>query len=344
MARMSRQIRIATRRSRLALWQAEHVAARLAALHSGLVVSLVPIVTEGDRIQDRSLASAGGKGLFIKELENALQEGAADIAVHSMKDMPAELPAGFAIAAALERGDARDAFVSVQHASLAALPPGARVGTSSLRRQCQLRHRRPDVEVVVLRGNVDTRIRKLDAGECDATILAAAGLERLGLESRIRARLAPAEMLPAIGQGIIGIECVQGREDILELVRPLEHEPTPAILAAERALAAALGASCESPIAGHATIQGDCPAARRARRLARRHARSSSIRSRAPCAMARPSVPHSRRNSSPRAPAGSCDALDRHRRAGDAPRAPGESPLPADRGRGRCGRALSRRS
>jgi hydroxymethylbilane synthase len=254
---MSRQIRIATRRSRLALWQAEHVAARLAALHSGLVVSLVPIVTEGDRIQDRSLASSGGKGLFIKELENALREGAADIAVHSMKDMPAQIPAGFTIAAVLERGDARDAFVSVQHASLAALPQGARVGTSSLRRQCQLRHLRPDVEVVVLRGNVDTRIRKLDAGECDATILAVAGLERLGLESRIRARLAPTEMLPAIGQGIIGIECVLGREDILELVHPLAHKPTRAILAAERALAAALGASCESPIAGHATIHGD---------------------------------------------------------------------------------------
>jgi len=254
---MSRQIRIATRRSRLALWQAEHVAARLAALHAGLVVSLVPIVTEGDRIQDRSLANAGGKGLFIKELENALREGAADIAVHSIKDMPAQIPAGFTIAAALERGDARDAFVSAQYASIAALPSGARVGTSSLRRQSQLRHRRPDVEVVVLRGNVDTRIRKLDAGECDATILAAAGLERLGLESRIRARLAPAEMLPAIGQGIIGIECVQGREDILELVHPLTHEPTGAVLVAERALASALGASCESPIAGHATIQGD---------------------------------------------------------------------------------------
>jgi hydroxymethylbilane synthase len=174
-----------------------------------------------------------------------------------MKDMPAQIPAGFTIAAALERGDPRDAFVSTLHASLAALPPGARVGTSSLRRQSQLRHRRPDVEVVVLRGNVDTRIRKLDAGECDATILAAAGLERLGLESRIRARLAPAEMLPAIGQGIIGIECLQGREEILEFVRPLAHEPTQAVLAAERGLAAALGASCESPIAGHGTIHGD---------------------------------------------------------------------------------------
>src|SRR5262245_13420384 len=220
-------VRIATRRSRLALWQAEPAAARLAGSHPGLVVSLVPIVTEGDRIQDRSLAAAGGKGLFIKELESAIQGGAVDIAVHSMKDVPGVMPDGFTIAAALERGDPRDAFVSTQYESIAALPSGARVGTSSLRRECQLRHRRPDLEVVVLRGNVDTRLRKLDAGECDAALLAAAGLERLGLEARIRARLAPEEMLPAIGQGIVGIECAAGREDILELVRPLEHATMP---------------------------------------------------------------------------------------------------------------------
>ena len=254
---MARQIRIATRRSRLALWQAEHVAARLAACHPGLVVGLVPIVTEGDRIQDRSLAASGGKGLFIKELEAALQDGRADIAVHSMKDMPAVLPAGFTIAAALERGDARDAFVSPRHASLEELPEGARIGTSSLRRQCQLRHRRPDLEVVVLRGNVDTRLAKLDAGACDATVLAAAGLERLGLESRIRARLAPRDMLPAIGQGIVGVECLEDREDIVALLRGLEHGPTRSVLAAERALAARIGASCHSPIAGHATIDGE---------------------------------------------------------------------------------------
>ncbi len=254
--RMAMQVRIATRRSRLALWQAEHVAARLADRHPGLVVSLVPIVTEGDRIQDRSLAAAGGKGLFIKELENALQDGRADIAVHSMKDMPAALPAGFAIAAALERGDPRDCLVSIRHGSLDALPRGARIGTSSLRRQCQLRHRRPDLEIVVLRGNVDTRLAKLDAGACDATVLAAAGLERLGLESRIRARLAPEDMLPAIAQGIIGIECVEGREHIAALVRPLEHGPTRSMLDAERALAAKIGASCQSPIAGHATLDG----------------------------------------------------------------------------------------
>jgi hydroxymethylbilane synthase len=254
--RMTRQVRIATRRSRLALWQAEHVAARLAECHPGLVVSLVPIVTEGDRIQDRSLAASGGKGLFIKELENALQDGRADIAVHSMKDMPAALPAGFAIAAALERGDARDAFISPRYESLAALPAGARIGTSSLRRQSQLRHRRPDLEVVVLRGNVDTRIARLDAGACDATVLAVAGLERLGLESRIRVRLAPSEMLPAIAQGIVGVECLSERDDIVTLVRPLEHDATRSMLAAERAFAAKIGASCHSPIAGYATLDG----------------------------------------------------------------------------------------
>jgi len=247
-------IRIATRRSRLALWQAEHVAARLAALHPGLVVSLVPLVTEGDRILDRSLATVGGKGLFIKELENALQEGAADIAVHSMKDLPGHLPAGFTIAAALERGDARDAFVSTTHATLAALPQGARVGTSSPRRECQLRRRRPDLDVVVMRGNVDTRLGKLDAGTCDAMILAAAGLERLGLAERIRARLAPREMLPAVGQGVVGIECASDRADVIDLVRPLEHAATRLALDAERGFSAGLGASCRSPIAAHATL------------------------------------------------------------------------------------------
>ncbi len=254
---MTGHVRIATRRSRLALWQAEHVAARLAACHPGLVVSLVPIVTEGDRIQDRSLAASGGKGLFIKELESALQDGRADVAVHSMKDMPAALPAGFTIAAALERGDARDAFVSPRHETLDALPQGARIGTSSLRRQCQLRHRRPDLDIVVLRGNVDTRLAKLDAGACHATVLAVAGLERLGLESRIRARLAPRDMLPAVGQGIVGVECLEKREDILALMRPLEHGPTRSMLAAERALAARIGASCHSPIAGYATLDGE---------------------------------------------------------------------------------------
>ncbi len=252
---MIRQIRIATRRSRLALWQAEHVAARLAAAHPGLVVSLVPIVTEGDRIQG-SLAAAGGKGLFVKELEHAMLAGHADIAVHSMKDMPSELPPGFEIGAALERGDPRDALVSPQHDSFAALPRGARVGTSSLRRQCQLRHARPDLEIVVLRGNVETRLRKLDAGECDATVLAAAGLQRLGLEARIRAYLSTQEMLPAVGQGVIGIESVAGQTEILALLRPLEHVPTRTMLEAERAFAARLGGSCQSPIAAQATLEG----------------------------------------------------------------------------------------
>ena len=253
---MSRGVRIATRRSRLALWQAEHAAVRLAARHPGLVVSLVPLLTEGDRITDRSLAAAGGKGLFVKELENALRDGRADLAVHSMKDVPAVLPPGFTIAAALERGDARDCLVSSRYESLDALPRGARVGTGSLRRQCQLRQRRPDLEVVALRGNVETRLAKLDAGECEAAVLAVAGLERLGLETRIRARLAPPEMLPAIGQGVIGIECADDRADILELAQALEHAPTRTLLDAERAFAAALGASCQSPVAAHATLEG----------------------------------------------------------------------------------------
>ncbi len=254
---MPAQLRIATRRSRLALWQAEHVAARLAGLHPGLVVSLLPIVTEGDRIQDRSLAAAGGKGLFIKELEHALEDGRADIAVHSMKDMPATLAPPFTIAAVLERGDPRDALVSVKYESLAALPAGARIGTSSLRRQCQLRHRRPDLAIIALRGNVDTRLARLDAGACDATVLAAAGLERLGLAARIRAQLSPAEMLPAVGQGIVGVECAARRADVIALVAPLQNAQARTALEAERAFAAALGAGCQSPIAGHATLEGE---------------------------------------------------------------------------------------
>ncbi len=254
---MSRQVRIATRRSRLALWQAEHVAARLAAANPGLVISLVPVITEGDRIQDRTLAAAGGKGLFIKELENAIQAGDADIAVHSMKDMPGELRPGFIIGAALERADPHDAFVSTRHDSIADLPHGARIGTSSLRRQCQLRHLRPDIDVVVLRGNVETRLRKLDAGDCDATVLAAAGLRRLGLEARIREHLSSQQMLPAVGQGVIGIECADSRDEIIELIRPLEHGPTRTTLDAERAFSARLGGSCQSPIAAHATLAGE---------------------------------------------------------------------------------------
>jgi hydroxymethylbilane synthase len=250
---MNREVRIATRKSPLALWQAEHVAARLSAAHPGIVVRLLPMVTEGDRIPG-SLAAAGGKGLFIKELEAALLAGHADIAVHSMKDMPAELPDGLVIGAALERADARDAFVSARHAALTALPRGARIGTSSPRRQCQLRHLRPDLEILVLRGNVETRLRKLDAGDFDATVLAAAGLDRLELASRIRERLTPEQMLPAAGQGVIGIEC---RDDvgIRELLRQLEHAPTRIGLDAERAFSARLGGGCQSPIAAYAELE-----------------------------------------------------------------------------------------
>jgi hydroxymethylbilane synthase len=254
---MSAEIRIATRRSRLALWQAGHVAACLAAAHPGLAVRLVPMVTEGDRILDRALAGAGGKGLFIKELEAAILAGQADLAVHSMKDVPAELPQGMVIGAVLERADPRDAFVSNHHATFDQLPRGARIGTSSLRRQCQLRHARPDLEIVLLRGNVETRLRKLDEDAFAATILATAGLERLGLGARIRERLAPERMLPAVGQGVIGIECKTADTRISDLIGALEHPATRHCLAAERAFAGRLGGSCQSPIAGFAELSGD---------------------------------------------------------------------------------------
>jgi hydroxymethylbilane synthase len=247
-------LRIATRRSRLALWQAEHVAALLRQAHPGLAVELVPMVTEGDRILDRALAEIGGKGLFIKELEVAMFEGRADLAVHSMKDVPAALPDGMVLAAVLERADPRDAFVSNRFKTLDALPIGAKVGTSSLRRQCQLRHTRPDLEILQLRGNVDTRLRKLDQGEYDAIILAAAGLKRLGLDQRI-ASLVPAEAsLPAVGQGVIGIECRGADQLTRQLVGALEHTATRTCLEAERAFAARLEGSCQSPVAGFAEL------------------------------------------------------------------------------------------
>jgi len=254
---MGEKLRIATRRSRLALWQAEHVAARLLAAHPGIGVELVPIVTEGDRVLDRTLAAIGGKGLFIKELEVAMQEGRADIAVHSMKDVPADLPAGLIISTVLERADPRDAFVSARFDSIASLPRGARVGTASLRRQCQLRHRRPDLDIRPLRGNLDTRLRKLDEGEFDAIVLAAAGLQRLGLESRIRATVDATESLPAVGQGVVGIECRADDATTRRLLEPLEHAPTRLCLEAERAFAARLGGSCQSPIAAFAELSGD---------------------------------------------------------------------------------------
>ncbi len=249
------QLRIATRRSALALWQAEHVAALLRASRPGLAVTLVPIVTQGDRIQDRPLADAGGKGLFIKELEVAMAEDRADIAVHSMKDVPAELPDGFIIAAVLPRADPRDAFLSRRYARFAELPRGARVGTSSQRRQCLLRAARPDLAIAPLRGNVDTRLRKLDDGDFDAIILAAAGLVRLGLGARITEYLDHSVSLPAVGQGIVGLEC-RNAPDLLALLEPLDHRPTRECLTAERAFAARLEGSCQSPIAGFATVAG----------------------------------------------------------------------------------------
>ncbi|HWG70796.1 MAG TPA: hydroxymethylbilane synthase [Steroidobacteraceae bacterium] len=248
-------LRIATRKSRLALWQAEHVAALLRRAHAGLDVELVPIVTQGDRILDRPLAAIGGKGLFIKELEVALEEQRADIAVHSMKDLPGDLPDGLVIAAVLERADPRDALLSLKAPRLSDLPRGARVGTSSLRRQAQLLAARPDLRIEALRGNVDTRVRRLDAGELDAMVLACAGLIRLGWEARITERLDAKISLPAVAQGVIGIECRGADARTVELVTVLEHGLTRIAMDAERAFAHRLGGSCQSPIAAHARIE-----------------------------------------------------------------------------------------
>jgi len=250
-------LRIATRQSRLALWQAEHVAARLRAAHPGLEVVLVPMSTQGDRVLDRTLAEIGGKGLFIKELEVALADGRADIAVHSMKDVPSDLPEGMVLAALLERADPHDAFVSRKHASFEALPQGARVGTSSLRRQCQLKSLRPDLEILTLRGNVETRLRKLDEDHYDAIVLASAGLTRLGLQQRITQSLSFECSLPAVGQGIIGIECRQQDERSRALVRALENAVARQCCEAERAFAQRLQGSCQSPIAGYALVDAD---------------------------------------------------------------------------------------
>jgi len=246
---MNRILRIATRQSALALWQAEHVAARLRAAHAGIVIELVPMTTRGDRILDRPLAQIGGKGLFLKELEVAIAERRADIAVHSYKDMPMELEAGFAVSAVLERADAADAFVSNAFTRIVELPRGARVGTSSLRRQAQLRARRADLELVDLRGNVNTRLAKLDAGEYDAIILACAGLDRLGLADRIRGRLEAPDWLPAAAQGAIAVEQRAGDDAIAQLLAPLNDVATGYCVAAERAMTRALQGSCEVPIA-----------------------------------------------------------------------------------------------
>jgi hydroxymethylbilane synthase len=249
-------LRIATRKSKLALWQAEHVADLLRDAHPELGIELVPLSTQGDRIQDRSLAAIGGKGLFIKELEVAMQERRADIAVHSMKDVPAEVPAEFQIAAVLERADARDALIARGDISrLEDLPPRARIGTSSLRRQAQLYAVRSDLRIETLRGNVDTRLRRLDSGDLDAILLACAGLERLGLQSHITARLDPSVCLPAVGQGVIGIECRSDDTATQQLLLALEHPATRSVLEAERAFAERLGGSCQSPIGAHAALQ-----------------------------------------------------------------------------------------
>ena len=254
---LSSPLRIATRQSRLALWQAEHVAARLRAAHPGLAVALTPMTTQGDRVLDRPLADVGGKGLFIKELELAIAEGRADIAVHSMKDVPSDLPPGMTLAAMLPRADPRDAFVSVRYANFAELPNGARVGTSSPRRQSQLKHTRPDLELGTLRGNVDTRLRKLEEGQYDAIILAAAGLIRLGLERRITHYFEPDQFVPAVGQGVVGVECRADDPRSIALAAALNDTAAWQCCTAERGFAQRLHGSCQSPIAAFAEIRGD---------------------------------------------------------------------------------------
>ena len=246
---------IATRRSRLALWQAGHVKQRLEAAHPGLAVELLPMSTRGDELLDRRLDEAGGKGLFVRELENALAERSADLAVHSMKDVPADLPPGFVLAAVMEREDPRDAFVSNAHHSLKQMKTGV-VGTSSLRRAAQIAERYPGLEMRLLRGNVDTRLAKLDRGEYHAIILAVAGLVRLGLERRIRSRLEVDDSLPAPGQGALGIECLADRSEVFDLMKPLDHAATARCVQAERAISRALGGSCAIPLGAYAEDAG----------------------------------------------------------------------------------------
>lgn len=250
-------IRIATRKSELALWQAGHVAEALRRLPEVGTVELVPLTTRGDRILDRDLSKVGGKGLFIKELEVAMRQGEADIAVHSMKDVPAEMPEGFCIAALLERANPFDALVSNKTAAVAGLRRGAVVGSSSLRRQAQLKALRPDLDVRSLRGNVNTRLAKLDGGEYDAIILACAGLQRLGLDNRIAEQISPEHMLPATSQGVIGIECLTGRNDLRTVLAMLNDAATAVTTAAERSVARFLGASCHSPLAAYAVARNE---------------------------------------------------------------------------------------
>jgi len=254
---MSQPLRIATRKSPLALWQAEHVTAQLKAAHPGLEIELLGMSTQGDKILDTPLAKIGGKGLFVKELEQGMLDGQADIAVHSMKDVPVHLPDGLHLPIIMEREDPHDAFVSNHYANLDALPEGARVGTSSLRRQCQLAARRPDLQIMPLRGNVNTRLKKLDDGDYDAIILAAAGLKRLGFGARIRDAISAEQSLPAIGQGAIGIECRSDDARINELIAPLHDTDTADRVRAERAFNERLEGGCQVPIGGHAVLEGD---------------------------------------------------------------------------------------
>ncbi|MGE5027166.1 MAG: hydroxymethylbilane synthase [Betaproteobacteria bacterium] len=248
------KITIASRESALAMWQAHHVRQRLQALYPQLEINILGMTTTGDQILDKTLSKIGGKGLFVKELELALEDGRADFAVHSMKDVPMVLPEGFMLAATGEREDPRDAFVSNRFQSLEALPEGSVVGTSSLRRQCQIQARFPSFKIESLRGNVQTRLRKLDEGQYAAIILAAAGLKRLGLGERITALLPTEQSLPAVGQGALGIECRTGRDDIVALLAPLNHPDTAACVAAERAMSRALAGSCQVPLGGFAEI------------------------------------------------------------------------------------------
>lgn len=252
---MMKTLKIATRQSPLALWQAEHIRARLEAMHADLTVELVTFVTQGDKILDTPLAKIGGKGLFVKELEAALMDGRADLAVHSMKDVPMALPEGLSLAVICEREDPFDAFVSNHYASFADLPQGAKVGTSSLRRKCQILKARPDLEIIDLRGNVGTRLSKLDDGQYDAIILASAGLRRLGLAERIRHTIQPDVSLPAAGQGALGLECRSQDQAVLDLILPLMHAETNVCVRAERAFNAYLEGGCQVPIAGYATLQ-----------------------------------------------------------------------------------------
>ena len=248
------QITIATRESALAMWQAHHVRQQLQALYPQIEIKILGMTTTGDQILDKTLSKIGGKGLFVKELEQAMQEGRADIAVHSLKDVPMVMPEGFVLAAIGEREDPRDAFVSNQFKKLEELPAGSVVGTSSLRRQCQIQARFPTLKIESLRGNVQTRLRKLDEGQYAAIILAAAGLKRLGLGERITSLLPTEQSLPAVGQGAIGIECGAGRDDLIALLAPLNHPDTAACVTAERGMSRALAGSCQVPLGGFAEI------------------------------------------------------------------------------------------